>query len=104
MHGSPIDFLRDSLEKQLDKHTARGDPVVVSGDFNAHWNLPGATYNDLSDWETDCCLDNGIGTLAQEHSVDLDTFIRGDKASQLDHILCYLRYLLFGMIPLGYDV
>ena len=87
IHGSPIDYLRESMEKQLDKHTARGDPVVIMGDFNAHWNQPGATYNDLSDWASDCCLTNEIGVLAQEHSVELDTFIRGDSPSQLDHIL-----------------
>ena len=84
---SPIDYLRDTLEKLLDKHTDKGDPVIALGDFNAHWNSPGATYNDLSDWVSDCGLKNEIGVLSQEHSVALETFIRGDVPSQIDHIL-----------------
>ena len=56
------------------------------GDFNAHWDSIGATYNDLADWANDCCLKNEIAALSQLHEVNIETYIRG-VPSQIDHIL-----------------
>ena len=86
MHGEPIDFLRHYIEVRLDKQKSKGHPMILLGDFNAHWDGAGASYSDLPDWANDCCLKNEIAYLSIEHLVNLETYIRGNP-SQIDHIL-----------------
>ena len=57
------------------------------GDFNAHWDGEGATHKDLATWADECCLINQIEILAKANEVTIETYIRGENPSQIDHIL-----------------
>ena len=56
-------------------------------DFNAHWDGVVATYSDLAAWTADSCLKSGVEDLCTTSMISLDTFIRGETPSQIDHIL-----------------
>ena len=64
----------------------KGHPAILMGDFNAHWDGRGASYNDLAEWAADCCWQNEIEERSTISLITLDTFIRGTP-SQIDHIL-----------------
>ena len=60
---------------------------MLMGYFNAHWDGVGATYSDLAAWTADSCLKNEIEDVCTTNMISLDTFIRGETPSQIDHIL-----------------
>ena len=82
----PITYLRECTETRFDKHMQKGHPAILMGDFNAHWDGRGASYNDLAEWAADCCWQNEIEERSTTSLITLDTFIRGTP-SQIDHIL-----------------
>ena len=87
MQGNPIDYIRGAIEEKLDKNKEKEIPTILMGDFNAHWNGEGATYKDLAGWADECCLTNQIETLWKANDISIETFIRGENPSQIDHIL-----------------
>ena len=85
--GNPIDYIRSAIEDKLDKNKEKDIPTILMGDFNAHWNGEGATYKDLALWAEESCLTNQIQTLSVANEIEIETFIRGENPSQIDHIL-----------------
>ena len=87
MQGDPIDYIRGAIEEKLDKNKEKEIPTILMGDFNAHWDGKGVTYEDLAVWADRCCLINQIETLSKANDVNIENFIRGEHPSQIDHIL-----------------
>ena len=56
MHGEPIDFFRRYIEVRLDKQKSKGNPMILMGDLNEHWDGAGASYSEK---KRNGCPENG---------------------------------------------